>query len=323
VNGTTANIAWSVPDSGGASVTGYKVYRRDGTNVALLGTVTGTTFTDTAYNVTAHSIYRVTAVNANGESAYKEFNPANTVTASACVQPGILVVSDVSNDGTDLDSNQNTPPDARVNIKGLYIAEPFMGAGQNKLVFTLKVGTSTLTGAPPSSQWFIIWNRPVPDANFDRWYVAMKTDATGAPSFEYGKFGVPTNTSTATLPPPNSTSTNQPVTLGAADGGSYDPATGTITITISTSKAENIGAGYTMRGVNARTFFARPDAGLRSQNIASDITGDGTYTLAGNGACATAALAPLHTSAGTSGFELSLAYVPSALRTFMLWQLPG
>ena len=103
-----------------------------------------------------------------------------------------------------------------------------MGAGVNKLVFTLKVGTSTLSGAPPSSQWYIIWNRQVPDVNFDRWYVAMKSDATGAISFEYGKFGVPTNTSTATLPPPNSTSTNQSVKLGNADGGSYDPATGTI-----------------------------------------------------------------------------------------------
>src|SRR5205085_2372009 len=147
-------------------------------------------------------------------------------------------------------------------------------------------GTSTLGGAPPSSQWYIIWNRQVPDVNFDRWYVAMKSDATGAISFEYGKFGVPTNTSTATLPPPNSTSTNQSVKLGDADGGSYDPATGTITITLSTSKAENVHAGQTLKQLNARTFFARPDAGLRAQSAASDITGDGSYTLVGNNSCA-------------------------------------
>jgi hypothetical protein len=290
VSGTTASLTWSTPDNGGSAITGYKIARRDGATVTPLATVTTNTFSDPGYNATTQTVYRVTALNANGESAYKEFNPAGaSVGQSPCTQPGVLVVSDVNSDGTDLDGNQNTPPDPRVNIKALYVAEPYMGSGVNKLVFTLKVGASTLGPLPPSSQWYIIWNRPVPDANFDRWYVAMKTDATGTPTFEYGKFGIPTNTSTATIPPPQSTSTNQSVKLGDADGGSFDPLTGTITITLSTSKAENVTAGKTLSGMNARTFFARPDAGLRSQNVSSDITGDGSYRLVGNSSCTSSA----------------------------------
>jgi hypothetical protein len=315
VSGSTASLSWPTPDNGGAAITGYKISRRDGATVTPLATVTGTSYTDAGYSAAAQSVYRVTAVNANGESAYKEFNPAGGgAAASPCVQPGALVVSDVNNDGVDLDGSQNTPPDPRVNIKGVYVAEPYMGAGVNKLVFTLKVAPSTLAGAPPSSQWYVIWNRPTPDQDFDRWYVAMKSDAASNLSFEYGRMGVPTNTSTSTLPPPENPNTNQTFKVGNADGGSYDPATGIITITISTSKAEGIGAGYTMKGVNARTFFARPDAGLRSQNVSSDITGDGTYTLVGNNSCASAALTPAPSQERQGSLvEVAWASVPAAL----------
>ena len=314
LSGATANLAWQTPDNGGSPITGYKVYRRDGALVTPLATVTANSFSDPGYSAAAQSVYRVTALNAKGESAYKEFNPALAVPPpTACVQPGILVVRDVNNEGADLDGNQNTPPDPRVNIKNLYIAEPYMGAGTSKLVFTLKVAPSTLPIAPPSSQWFIIWNRPVPDKDFDRWYVAMKTDAAGTPSFEYGRFGVPLNTSTATLPPPENPNANQSFKLGNADGGSYDAATGTITITLSTSKAEGIGAGFTMKGVNARTFFARPDAGFRSQNVASDITGDGTYQLVGNNSCASAALTPTPEQRQGAAVQVAWAGVPAAL----------
>jgi hypothetical protein len=143
----------------------------------------------------------------------------------------------------------------------------------------MQVAPSTAASAPPSSQWYIIWQRIQPDADFDRLYVAMKTDALGTPSFEYGKFGVPLVT---TSPNPNA---NTPVRIGDADAGSYDVATGRITITLATSKAENIQAGQQLAGLNARTFFVRPDVGPRSQNISSDITDNGTYTLVGNAFC--------------------------------------
>jgi hypothetical protein len=296
-SGSTVNLSWSAPDNGGSVITNYKIYRRDASGVTALGTANGTTFTDTAY--TAGQVYRVTAVNNTGEGAYKEFNPSNVTSESACDGAGVLVVSDVNNEGGDLDTQQNTPPDTRVNIKSLSVAEPFLGAGQNKLVFTLKVGGSTAGNtAPPSSQWFIIWNSRTPDANFDRRYVAMLSDAQGNVRFEYGKFGAATPLDGSAIPSP---STNQPTKLGDASG-SYDPANGTITITLPTSNAENVGAGQSMSGINARTFFARPEAGIRNAATASDITGDGTYTLVGNSSCAGGASSAENTTAG-EGFE--------------------
>src|SRR5207249_7605210 len=127
------------------------------------------------------------------------------------------------------------------------LAEPYLGPGVNRLVFTLQVAPSLLGSPPPNSQWFIVWNALNPNANFDRRYVAMRTDATGAMSFEYGKFGVP-------LDPTNpNINANTPSPLGAADAGSYNQATGVITIQLANSKAENIGAGQTLAGLNVRT----------------------------------------------------------------------
>ena len=40
-----------------------------------------------------------------------------------------------------------------------------------------------------------------------------------------------------------------------------------------------------LSALNVRTYLARPDAGQKSQNNASDITGNGNYVLQGNTAC--------------------------------------
>jgi PKD repeat protein len=280
--GGAVQLSWPTPDNGGSTVTAYKVYRRVGTSgsFSLIASVNETNYTDSAVDPNSQNFYRVTAVNAVGEGPYaRDFLPPVGPDRSFCDAPGKLVVSDINSDGSDVDGGQQVTPDARVNVRQIYVGEPFMGAGVNKLVFTMQVAPSTNTSPPPSSQWYIIWQRIQPDANFDRLYVAMKTDALGVPSFEYGKFGVPLVT---TSPNPNA---NTPVRIGDADGGSYDVATGKITITLSTSKAENIQAGQQLTGLNGRTFFARPDAGPRSQNISSDITDNGSYTLVGNGVC--------------------------------------
>jgi hypothetical protein len=46
-----------------------------------------------------------------------------------------------------------------------------------------------------------------------------------------------------------------------------------------------VGVGGSLSGLNVRTYLARPDAGQKSQNNASDITVDGNYVLQGNTAC--------------------------------------
>jgi PKD repeat protein len=279
---SAVQLTWPTPDNGGSTITAYKIYRRAGTSgsFSLIASVSETNYTDGAIVSGSQNFYRVTAVNAAGEGPYaRDFLPPVGPDRSFCEAPGKLVVSDINSDGSNVDGGQQVTPDPRVNVRQVYVGEPFQGAGANKLVFTMQVAPSTEASAPPSSQWYIIWQRLQPDVDFDRFYVAMKTDALGTPSFEYGKFGVPLVT---TSPNPNA---NTPVRIGAADGGSYDVATGRITITLATSKAENVQAGQQLAGLNARTFFIRPDAGPRSQNISSDITDNGTYTLVGNAFC--------------------------------------
>jgi PKD domain-containing protein len=285
LSGTLANgtvhLSWMAPDNGGADVTSYKLYRSiNGAAFTLLATLTTSHYTDTV-NPTDNNHYRLTAVNAMGEGPYcQEYAPEIPV-PTRCLVPGPVAVSDVNSTGGDLDGGQNIPPDPSVDIRDLSIAEPYAGPGVNQLVFTLQLKPGgTLT---PDCQWYIIWNRKVPAADAsDRRFVAMKTDPTGAPSFVYGDFGPPLPIGS---PPP--VNANTPTPLGPADFGSFDVASGVMTIKLATSKVDEslLAAGDILNALNVRTFFIRPDAGQKSQNNAADITDNSSYTLVGNGSC--------------------------------------
>jgi hypothetical protein len=281
---TKVQLSWEVPDNGGSPITGYHVYRRAGTtgNYTLIATVPETNFTDTTFDKTANNFYHVSAVNAKGEGPFcKDFEAIGGVTATRCVLPGILAVSDINPDGSDNDGGQNTPPDPSVNIRQIFIAEPDLGAGVNKLIFTMKVGENGTVA--PNSGWYIVWNRLKPDANNDRYYVAMRSDSSGAISYEYGLFGVALDTSGG-VPNPNS---NTPTKVGTADKGTFDPATGIIQITVTTSKLDGLKPGNPMNGLNGRTFFGddQDPRGPHNQAASNDITNDGSYVVAGNAAC--------------------------------------
>jgi hypothetical protein len=259
--------------------------------------VTENHFDDTKVQSTTTYIYRVAAKNAYGTGPYAgDLVPVTVTAPPACTPPGVMAINDVNNDGADFDIAPNQPQDGRVNIRQIFVAEPFFEAGVNKLMITMQVSPSSAATPLPSSQWYIIWNRLNPDSDFDRMYVGMKTDATGATSFEYGKFGVPLD---PTNPNPNA---NTPVKLGDVDSGTYDAVNGVITITLSNSKAENIHAGQSLTALNARTFMSQPDAGPKSQRNASDITDDATYTLIGNAACATNPPTAVLSGKPTNGF---------------------
>ena len=194
-------------------------------------------------------------------------SPANNTSTSVltvldtCTPPGALVSTDTA------DNPPNVSPVPETDIKALYVGEPHQTDAVSRLVVTLRVG-SPGSALPPSSQWYVLWNRPTADASFDRNYVAMKTDAAGQPSFEYGKVSPP--------------SANLPTRLGAADSGSYDLATGTITISIATSKVDGVSAGSVLSGVEPRTFFGRVDGGPVSQLQATDFGPSGVYYMVGN-----------------------------------------
>lgn len=64
-------LTWTTPASGGSAITGYRVYRGTTSGATTLyasTTGSGTTFTDTAVTVGTRYYYRVSAVNAVGES---------------------------------------------------------------------------------------------------------------------------------------------------------------------------------------------------------------------------------------------------------------
>ena len=293
----TATLNWSTPDNGGSAITGYNIYRSiNGAAFALIATVPVNNYTDASF--AAGDVYHVTAVNQVGEGPYcPDVAPVAGVATTPCILPGVLAVNDLNPDGSDNDGGANTPPDPRVNIRQLFVAEPDFGRDSNgntieKLVFTMQLAPSSAGSAPASSQWYIVWTRQgrdpsdPNDSHFDRMWVGMKSDVTGALSFQYGKFGVPLD---ATNPDPNA---NTPVTYGNADSGTYDVASGVVRITISNSKLRSIDgragkyvANTSLGAINVRTYLARPDAGQKSQNNASDITGNGAYTLVGNAFC--------------------------------------
>jgi len=281
--GTIINLSWPAPDHGGDTITAYKVYRKGAVGTfSLIATVGTNNYSDTTFIPPASdNSYRVTAVNSQGEGPYCGAVFPVIGGATPCIEPGMKVIDDTNSDGTDIDAGQNTPPDGSVNVQHLSVAEPFLGPPAKKLVFTLQVKPTLLTSNPPNTQWLIIWNRITPaDAAGDRRYVAMVSDANGNLTFDYGSFGPPLPLD-GSPPPPNA---NAPTRIGAADSGSYNRATGVIRIVLATSKAENIGPGQTLAGLNVRTAFNRPDypGFQRSQNNASDITADGSYTLVGS-----------------------------------------
>ncbi len=264
-NSPSVRLSWSTPDNGGSAITGYRIYR--GTNAGaetLLATMsgTGTSYTDSTAAAGVTYYYQVSAVNAIGEGSRScEVIPVLTVVQNPCVLPGAQVANDTS------DNAPNIPPSPSLDVHELYVAEPYFQDGSSKLVFTMK----TAGGAPlANSQWYIIWNRTTPDANADRNYVAMKSDTLGALTFEYG-----------TVSPPN---LNVATAVGAADAGSYNPATGVIQITVANSKVDGVHAGQSLTGIQARNFVGRP-TGPITQTSTSDYSPEGTYTLIGNSSC--------------------------------------
>jgi hypothetical protein len=266
------NLSWTTPDNGGSEITGYKVYRgAQGLPATLVATVGGDvhSFADTT---TGSNYYQVSAVNAVGEGA-RSAAAIPAVIESPCKAPGVTVLTDSS------DAAPNTPPVASANIKSLHVAEPYAD-GASKLVFTVKLGAGAF---PANSQLYVIWNRLRPDEKHDRNYVAMKTDLTGARSFEHGRVN-----HGLTIPPPpeqlDGNHGNIPTRFGAAEG-TYDPVTGVLTITIANDKVDNPTAGQSLLGLEVRTFVGRNDSLLISQSITSDFAAGGNYQLAGNNSC--------------------------------------
>jgi PKD repeat protein len=272
------HLSWQAPDNGGSAISGYKVYRRpessaQKTLIANLGAQT--TFDDFTAAPGVTYFYSVSTVNAFGEGPVcDEVTPVPLPPVTSCTIPGASLVEDPASDAT--------PANAGLDIRELSVAEPFDPANPNasKLVWTFKV--DSLAIVPANSQWYIIWDF----GKGLRKYVAMKTDVTGAPSYEYGHIGPPLS---PTSPDPDA---NKPFPEGAADSGSIS-ADGTITITISNSKIadstfKGVGApkrGSTLANISPRTFSGTGNTNVTGSTATDSTTGTPSYTLVGNNFC--------------------------------------
>lgn len=276
IDGKT-QLSWSKPEENGTPITSYRVYRKRTaeTSYTRLRQLYPDTFEfSDLYGRTGDSYY-VTAVNERGESVVcTPIVPEEAVeepAGLACVPPGRTVLTDDSEE----------VPVAALDVKSLSIAEPAATDGSHKITFTLKV--KDLQTITPGNAWMILWNRPRPDALYDRNYVIMRATGLGTADFKFGK-----------LSPPN---LNQATDLGNA-AGSFG-TDGTITITINAVNADGVTAGQELAGLEVRTFAVHASGLPSSQATALDFSPAAAYTLEGNAQCANAAPATANDTAST------------------------
>jgi hypothetical protein len=260
-SGGVVHLTWSTPDDNGTPILGYHIYRKDGGGFSeQIQGVSGSThaWDDTPPAGTTHS-YRVKAANGMGEGpACREVVPVAAPPANlSCTVPGVLLSNDAQGDS----------PVAALDVLSLSVAEPPTTDGSHPIVFTLKV--ADLSAFSTGNAWMILWNRPVPDATYDRNFVAMRATGPGIVTFKYGK-----------VSPPN---VNQGTDLGDVTG-SFSPD-GTITITVTPDKIDNVAVGQDLSAIEVRTFAANVSGQPVTQLSAVDFTGAANYTLAGTAQC--------------------------------------
>ncbi|HEX8138617.1 MAG TPA: Calx-beta domain-containing protein [Pyrinomonadaceae bacterium] len=290
-DGSVAHLSWSQSDDGGSPIIGYRVLRgtTSGGETLLANIGVVDRYDDTTANPGTTYFYKVVAVNAQGDSCGNNEVQAKPQ-GDSC--NGITEVTDPAGD------QKSAPANADLDIISVSMADRVEGS-ENKLTFKLKVANLSLL--VPNRQWRILWNYPIKTATIPAslftgtYYVGMNSDG-GAATFEYGTVttveAVPTNTST-------------PNKIGQADSGSFDPATGIITIVLSSSKVGSPRAGDIIGSLLGRTFAGNGNETVRSQS-AIDTTGTlgmvdpytgASYMVIGNLAC---------TSAGPSASTLSI-----------------
>jgi uncharacterized repeat protein (TIGR01451 family) len=200
-------------------------------------------------------------------------NPANNQASIAtsvydpCTAPGAVVATDPSGDQTGASQSD---------ITSVGVAEPFLGAGVNRLVFTLKVQTLS-PAPPPNAYWYVHFSY-----GGVSYFVDMETSTNPAvPTFNWGRYDVDETTGFNTENP-----------LGTPESGTFSPD-GTITIGLNTSHLTQNpdptqppngtapSAGSLISGVHGET---RTLVGVLL--ALNDTTAGSGYVLAGNASCA-------------------------------------
>jgi len=213
----------------------------------------------------------------------QDANPANNVASittavyDSCTPPGAVMATDPSGDQTGA---------AQSDITSVAVAEPYLGAGVNRLVFTLKVQNLSPT-PPPSAYWYVHFSY-----GGVSYYVDMETGSDPTtPTFNWGRYDVDETTGLNTEDP-----------LGSPESGTFSPD-GTITIGLDTSHlVQNPDPTQPPNGTapTAGSLISGVHGEARTRVVAllalNDTTAGSAYVLGGNAACApntppTAALA--------------------------------
>jgi hypothetical protein len=260
--GSSNLVSWAEPDDHGSAITGYKIYRGTSAgSTALLASVGGDqrNYTDSALTAGQSYVYRVTAVNGNGESASCQAvaptaAPTPVSAGNPCDETGVTVLTDGSGDALDSDPGHD--------VQSFSIAEP-RSIGLGKIAFVLKV--ASLQSLPKNTVWPVLFAGP---DGADHW-VRMKTDVLGTVTYGYGNGTSYTGTQ-----------------AGAADASSSYTTDGTIKIVLPRSAfalkaGDKLSAFLTRVSVNAVAGSLTPD------NMPDSLARTGEYTVQGNESCST------------------------------------
>jgi uncharacterized repeat protein (TIGR01451 family) len=272
------------PSTGSCQGTGTVVCNLGDLPAGALETIAVTVHANTAATLTNTATLSTTSPDPDSSN-----NSASvqTVVYSPCAVPGFTRLTDPTGDALD----QNPAHD----VQSVSIAEPDLGPGVNKLLFTMKV--AGLATVPPDTTWPVIFFY-----RGTQWFVAMKTNPIGQISFRYGTGNGGTNG------------------VGDLDAGSGFTPDGTITLIISNSKitggtpTDTPSAGESLTGFLTRIRVeSQTGSALTPDNAPNSAAPDGDYELSGNAFCANAAPTAALSASPTSGVApLTVAFDGSA-----------
>src|SRR5581483_12016381 len=300
-NPTSALLSWLEPDNGGSPVTGYNIYRGNFAGLETFiahvdGELTNKYLDQSAPN-TSNWYYKVTAVNAVGESTYcHELNvdgvqPGQT----ACQLPYIQV-----QDGA---ASITPDPTGQFTIQRVNLGEPFMGCGKKGITATLKVNTmdpsSTGTAVVPPVSTYIVYFKIPGSANStgqpQTMYVSYDNTTNPAGEFDFGWIDPATGSECTTLLTPIDP---HPLTGSvAADGTITFNFDFTAPVEFASCKAAATIAdemfiqpelwkpGLEITNIQAKTYQRAGGILSGARVNRATTTGDGTYTTIGNLGC--------------------------------------
>ena len=270
-------LRWRTPDSGGADITGYKIYRGTaaGNEVYIGQTGVKNTFTDrSASPAVARYTYKVVATNAQGDSLASnivELPVTPRVEATgACSLPGVQVITDAAGNATDgLNAHD---------ITSVSVAEP-QALYPGKVVITMKV--VDLQTVPPGSRWAVRFGAPTPPpataaGPSEDYFVSMVSSDGVAPTFTYGTTSVPQSVARVFT------------TLGNLDPASNYTPDGTITLILDKARIGNPRPGEALTGMLGSVRLTAPStvpsAGGTNETIFNS-TGGGSYQFRAANLC--------------------------------------